>query len=183
MKIAVIGWGSLIWNRRDLKIAEDWITGGGPTLPIEFSRVSKDCRLTLVIDHVNGVEVKTRYAISSFSNLHDAIENLRIREDAESSKPIGYINLRNGQNRAKGAAGAETIRAWARDAQVEAVIWSDFQPNFKEQTECEFSVDNGVRYLLNLPRRARENAFDYIRKAPEEVDTPLRRKLSEWRLI
>ena len=64
MKIAVIGWGSLIWSKRDLEIEGDWIIGGGPVLPLEFSRVSKDGRLTLVIDHTNGVAVTTSYAIS-----------------------------------------------------------------------------------------------------------------------
>ncbi len=38
MKIAILGWGSLIWDRRDLQIAGDW-QQGGPVLPIEFSRI------------------------------------------------------------------------------------------------------------------------------------------------
>lgn len=50
MKIACLGWGSLIWNPGDLKIkTEDWFSGG-PILPIEFVRISTDKRVTLVID-------------------------------------------------------------------------------------------------------------------------------------
>lgn len=41
MKIVVLGWGSLIWNPGDLKINSEW-QKDGPTLPIEFARVSSD---------------------------------------------------------------------------------------------------------------------------------------------
>ena len=51
MKIAVLGWGSLIWNKGNLRLTTNW-TDGGPILPIEFSRISDDGRLTLVIDDV-----------------------------------------------------------------------------------------------------------------------------------
>ena len=44
MKIAILGWGSLVWDSRQLPHSGEWHTGG-PVLPIEFSRVSKDGRL------------------------------------------------------------------------------------------------------------------------------------------
>jgi hypothetical protein len=43
MKIAIVGWGSLIWDPRDLHLAT-------AILPIEFSRISDNGRLTLVVD-------------------------------------------------------------------------------------------------------------------------------------
>ncbi|MGB4774913.1 MAG: hypothetical protein WBP45_07070 [Daejeonella sp.] len=49
MKIACIGWGSLIWNPKNLQIQKQWFNDG-PILPIEFSRQSNDGRITLVID-------------------------------------------------------------------------------------------------------------------------------------
>ena len=49
MKIAILGWGSLIWNQNGLPVKGQW-KKNGPVLPIEFSRVSRDGRLTLVID-------------------------------------------------------------------------------------------------------------------------------------
>lgn len=60
LKIVILGWGSLIWNPRGLPREGPW-EEGGPSFPIEFSRVSNDCRLTLVIDPVNGAQVMTRY--------------------------------------------------------------------------------------------------------------------------
>ncbi|HOW68396.1 MAG TPA: hypothetical protein P5055_13320 [Candidatus Paceibacterota bacterium] len=58
MSIAILGWGSLIWNPRDLPITGDW-QGDGPVLPIEFTRISDNGRLTLVIDERHGVDVPT----------------------------------------------------------------------------------------------------------------------------
>ena len=45
VKFAVLGWGSLIWDPRELKIAAKFAPNG-PLLPIEFCRVSKDGRFT-----------------------------------------------------------------------------------------------------------------------------------------
>jgi hypothetical protein len=39
MSIAMLAWGSLIWNPRDLPISGEW-RQAGPVLPIEFSRIS-----------------------------------------------------------------------------------------------------------------------------------------------
>ena len=50
MKIAILGWGSLLWQPKDLQFDKEigW-SKNGPMLPIEFARISKDGRLTLVI--------------------------------------------------------------------------------------------------------------------------------------
>jgi len=62
-KIAVIAWGSLVWDKRSLRIA-DKFECTGPRLPIEFCRISGDGRLTLVIDETNGAECPTYQACS-----------------------------------------------------------------------------------------------------------------------
>lgn len=49
MKIAVLGWGSLIWDQGNLQINDDRWHTAGPLLPIEFARISGGSRLTLVI--------------------------------------------------------------------------------------------------------------------------------------
>lgn len=49
MKIVCLGWGSLVWDPKELLIDGHWNTDG-PLLPIEFCRQSQDGRLTLVID-------------------------------------------------------------------------------------------------------------------------------------
>ena len=78
MKIAILGWGSLIWLPKDLNF--DTNSGwkeNGPVLPIEFARISQDGRLTLVITP-NGTEVTTLYSVSSFDSLDLATQRIKI---------------------------------------------------------------------------------------------------------
>src|SRR5260370_9698520 len=99
MKIAILAWGSLLWEKGDrpLDTAFDWAPSG-LKLPIELSRVSesRNGALTLVIDPKNGVEIPTYFAVSSLQNLNEAISNLRKREHT-SSRFIGYVNCRSGK--------------------------------------------------------------------------------------
>jgi hypothetical protein len=53
MRIAVLGWGSLIGDPGDMALA-DRFEPNGPQLPLEFSRISNNGRLTLVIDETAG---------------------------------------------------------------------------------------------------------------------------------
>ena len=46
--IACIGWGSLIWDRRNLDVDGHW-RADGPILPVEFARQSSNGRITLVL--------------------------------------------------------------------------------------------------------------------------------------
>jgi hypothetical protein len=43
MKIAILGWGSLVWDPRELNVADEFNVVG-PTLPIEFCRISGNQR-------------------------------------------------------------------------------------------------------------------------------------------
>jgi hypothetical protein len=174
MKIVFLGWGSLIWNSNGLSIKGDW-QRGGPALPIEFSRISKDRRLTLVIDEVNGVDVITRYALSSRTDVKEAVEDLRIRE-CTSQDFIGFLDLTERTTDSTRSLITKQIRDWAMEAGIDAVIWTALTPNFEQKTGKQFSVDRAVTYLQGLSGADRENAFDYIRKAPEEVNTPLRKR-------
>lgn len=135
MKIAILGWGSLIWDPRELNLAAGW-QEGGPVLPIEFSRISADGRLTLAIDERNGVYVSTRYATSSLTDLDESIADLQRREGTSNRNRIGSMGLNHNRqnpgtpsNRVR-----ERIRAWAEHNDFDAVIWTALEANFDERT-------------------------------------------------
>jgi hypothetical protein len=179
MKIAILAWGSLIWDQRTLRLDGNWQTGG-PILPIEFSRVSSDGRLTLVIDPHHGVPVTTRFAPSAFTNLNDAISNLREREGT-SSERIGFVNLlantEREYSRQQHPAACESIKAWAQANDWQAVIWTALVSNFESDGRPPFSTPAAVAYVNSLTGKTQACALEYVNRAPVEVDTPVRRQL------
>jgi hypothetical protein len=54
-------------------------------------------------------------------------------------------------------------------------IWTALGPRFEKEAGERFSVDATIRYLLTLPMPTRTRALEYIRNAPEEVVTPVRK--------
>lgn len=49
MAVVCLGWGSLIWDPRDLPLVSGWFDDG-PLLRVEFTRQSANGRMTLVIE-------------------------------------------------------------------------------------------------------------------------------------
>lgn len=185
MSIAIIAWGSLVWDPRSLPCKGEW-EPGGPELSIEFSRVSKDCRLTLVVDGENGVLVGTRFVTSKRRNLRDAIADLRDREGTIWSR-IGYVDITHGTNSAQAFPQPEPtfslIEAWVKEKGFDAAVWTALPSSFKKETGDIFSVDVAASYIRRLPNTARRIAVEYFEKAPPEVSTPLRRHLAEEGII
>ena len=177
MKIAILGWGSLIWDKRDLPIIGGWQTGG-PVLPIEFSRISKDGRLTLVIDEQNGKDVTTRFALSELENLDDAIAILRSRESNPPKERIGFVDLLANAERQESRQchpkACDQIKSWAQANGWQAVIWTALISNFNDKRGVQFSEAAAIAYLSGLTGETKMRAFEYIRRAPPEVDTPVR---------
>ena len=172
MKIAILGWGSLIWDPRELHYRGRWYRNG-PTLPIEFSRISSDGRLTLVIDEKNGAQVVTRYSFSSLPDLKQAISDLNAREGRPGSERIGFIELKtntsNPDAKAAHPIAFERIRAWGIEKKLDAVIWTALGPNFDDRRKKPFSPQEAVKYLGEM-----KAALEYVRRAPKEVVTSVR---------
>ena len=179
MKIAVLGWGSLIWDPGTLRLVGHWMEGG-PSLPIEFSRISDNGRLTLVIDEAHGVDVPTRYAWSAFSDLDKAIADLQKREGSSARNRIGFIDIASGltceRARANHPLACARILEWSKGQHLDAVIWTAIGPRFQEKTSVPFSVEAAVRYLVGLQEPRRALAIAYICSAPADVVTPVRTK-------
>jgi ribosomal protein S16 len=174
-QIAVIGFGSLIWDPRNLKLKFEWYSDG-PVLPIEFSRISSDGRLTLVIDEENGTEVQTLYAFMDTASLEEAVMSLKEREGT-NIRNIGYycpaivVNQRSKQS----AKTQSRINDWLHEKGFHAVIWTDLASNFEEKQKTPFSIDAAFYYVnTEIPENIKSKAIEYINKSP--IQTQFRKK-------
>jgi hypothetical protein len=171
MKTAVLGWGSLIPHPRDLSLKSGWNTGG-PELEIEFSRISTDGRLTLVIDPMHGSKVKTLYAESGKDVLAEAVENLRLREGTTVDR-IGVCS-----KGVKSPGMPTPICDWLARSRFEAVIWTNLETNYKQRRSKDFSVEDAYDYLESLSPAGKANARNYINETPKQTNTKLREYLT-----
>ena len=169
MKIAILGWGSLIWDSRDLCIDGEW-HDDGPELPIEFARISGHDRLTLVL-RKGEKNVRTLWVHSGLNDLEYAICNLKKREGTKRDS-IGYIDLNSGYCCCNVIPKVvDSIKDWAREKNLDAVIWTDLPSNFEDRRGL-FTDVNVIAYLRCLKDQC--NAEEYIRKAPCQIRTRMR---------
>lgn len=167
-RIAVLGWGSLIWNPDTLDCAGRW-ERGGPTLKLEFSRISGGNRLTLVVDPDHGRDCETYYVLSGRRTIAEAIENLRTREDMPFTRRIGVARA-FGAVKAVDEATGRTMRTWTREKGFDATIWTDLEPNFPK-FGLAYSAPEAERWLKSLEPAQRAEAHRYIANAPPTVRT------------
>lgn len=181
-RIAVLGWGSLLWDRRKEfdDQHEPW-QFDGPDLKLEFSRISasRGGALTLVIDSKNGQSCRSAYAISRRADPDDAIADLRCREGT-LMRHVGFY-FSDGSRRGLSDI-PETVPPWAEIHDFDAVVWTGLPSNFEKETGEVFSVANAIKHLRSLDGGRKESAAEYISRALALVDTPLRRalKTEQW---
>lgn len=174
MNIAILGWGSLLWDRDsafDDQIGE-WKLGG-PELPLEFSRISKkrSDALTLVIDTLNGTNCSVAYAMSKRKSPDDAICDLRSREGT-IIKRIAYHFLDGSRNGEPDVP--DSIKTWGCAKGFEVVIWTGLSSNFPCDKKPEFSIDAALAHLKGLSPEGKAKAAEYIWRAPDFIKTKLR---------
>ena len=178
MKIAFLGWGSLIWDPRELKV-KGWWKKDGPFLPIEYARISKDGRLTLVI-HPKVKRVRTLWTYSSYNNIHKAIRNLRMREGIKLKhiSRIGHVSIYNDNiNNHAAYCVAGLVKKWAIRKGIGTVIWTDLQENFMSKLDVDFSENAAIDYLRGLTKDEKERARQYIQETPWQIVTHLRTRI------
>lgn len=172
MKIACLGWGSLLWDPQDLLIDKQWNING-PMLPIEFCRQSGNGRLTLVIDQ-DSEPIKVLWSLMITRDLELAIESLRAREGIPKGRREDYI----GVLRTDEATGADSIKnvliQWLQEVGLDAVIWTNLPSKFNEVNDKKPSKEEAVAYLQGLEGDTRAFAEEYIRRAPMQIMTAYR---------
>ena len=179
MKIACLGWGSLIWQPKNLLIQNKWFEDGA-ILPIEFTRQSDNGRMTLIIDE-KALPVRTLWALMATDDLQIAIESLRIREDTPDLDLIHSVKV---SNRPKDAT-RKTIVKWLKSLNLAAAIWTGL--SFSGHTgNNRPRIDDVITHLNNLLGNNKDLAEEYIRKAPKQIDTEYRRRIEKefgWTFI
>jgi hypothetical protein len=183
--IAILGWGSLCYQWQGLSLVQPvrWRLAG-PTLPIEFSRKSKEGErkdiLTAVIDETNGEDVPTRISVSSLSTLNDVKDELRIREGRTRASWISSFDRDGNQLGETSHEIAQRIRDWLMTTDSDAVVWTAIPPDFGGR---QFTIAAAIRHFCDLDQAKKQDARNYIARAPDEVDTPLRRALRDAGLL
>lgn len=173
MKIACLGWGSLIWNPQSLLIIREWFQDG-PILPIEFARQSNDGRLTLVITE-SAQPVRTLWALMATTDLEIARKSLLSREGINENKLDTFIGCIKSDENTKDETEL-IIKEWAIKLKLDAVIWTNLPPKFNNQNNQEPSLEEAIEYLNSLDVNKRATAEEYIRKTPKQIDTSFRRR-------
>ena len=147
-------------------------------LPVEFSRISQDDRLTLVI-HPGSEDQVTLWALSACATLQDAREELRNREKTSSDN----IHSLDRDGRLEGAPPPHIVHSvseWlAQHQDVQAVLWTGLRSNWEKKKGCVFTVDRAVNHLLELESKANvfKPAREYVTRAPSSINTPVRRAM------
>ncbi len=181
MRIGILGWGSLLWEGgREFDVWHDPWQDDGPYLKIEFSRISQRRlgALTLVIDPEHGSVTTVAWCLSRRERLEDAICDLRCREDT-TTENIGRARV-DGQAASPDPTEIEgPIVIWARSKRLDAVVWTALKSNFAKKANRPFSVNDVVAYVKTLCPAGKAKAAEYVWRAPEFVQTPVRSALQQ----
>jgi hypothetical protein len=173
MKIACLGWGSLVWNPGDLPIAGDW-RPDGPTLPVEFARQSRDGRMTLVI--ADGAMPLTVFWSELKARSPDEARNvLGEREGVPRANIPSSIGLWEPGSAPLDAV-TRVIADWATAAKLHCVVWTALSPKFGDKAVTP-SVDQVIAYLSGLEGEQRRRAEEYVRRAPAKMATAYRQRI------
>ncbi len=167
-RIACLGWGSLVWDPRELPIQREWFEDG-PFVQVEFARKSSDGRITLVLTP-SARAVRSLWAVMDLTEVSGAREALRTREGIPKPGADKIAEWTCGQEVPNMIV---DLPQWAAARGVEAVIWTALPPKFDACNEPTLS--QVVDYLSGLTGNARDNAERYIRLTPRQIDTSYRR--------
>ncbi len=180
-EVAIIGWGSLLWDLDDLdpKVNGEWHIGEGPQLPLEFVRISPKRKQSLVVvtDLQHGAPCGSSYIKSKRTNIEAAIDDLAARERTKADE-IGAVSDQQ-IYQAKHPEIAKLVQDWLKTSPCEAAIWTDLSANFELETGLPFDVDTAISYLKTLKGESLLEAKRYIDFAPPQVVTPLRNALNK----
>lgn len=178
--IACLGWGSLVWDPRDLPCGGNW-QSDGPLLPLEFARESgakngeRGDRITLVICP-GHVRVRALWVLLDVVDLNEARQRLAVREgipDKNLASGVGFVDCTSGE---MNGLEADTISAWASAIGLRGVVWTNLRCKFNGRTDMPTEMEV-LAFLRDLKADKRAIAEGYVRQAPRQIDTAYRRAI------
>lgn len=180
--IACLGWGSLVWDPRELAIQRRWFEDG-PLIHVELARQSQDGRITLVLTN-SATPVRSLWAVMDSTDLAAARSGLRKREgipEKNEDRHIGSWSV--GQ---PSPASIPFLTEWASAHGITHVIWTNLPPKFDGEEGVLPSCEQVVQYLAGLVGAQREVAERYVRFTPRQIDTAYRRHIEatlQWTVL
>lgn len=171
MRIACLGWGSLIWKSGDLPVVGQWLEDG-PSLPVEFSRVGEAGELATALC-ADAASIPVFWAWLGCHDLAEACSALKKREGIPSDRHDGVGSLLVTD------AGPGPLRAWAAARGIQALVWTALPPRIHGIEGRLLSVQDALAYLGGLRGEALEHARDYLTRVPAQIDTPIRRAVRD----
>ena len=175
-KIAILGWGSLLWDESQSEFAErhdEWRLDG-PVLRLEFSRksASRLNALTLVIDPLHGQECQVAYTMSKRASPEGAIADLRSREKTKEEN-IGCIIADGSRRQGRHSKSIDVISQWAKEKGFDVVLWTDLPGSFDDVTKDGFAKA-ALNHVQRLSPQGKAMAAEYVWRAPDFIVTQLR---------
>lgn len=168
--IACLGWGSLIWDPRDLPLSSEWLEDG-PLVNVEFARESNDGRVTIVL-YPGARPVPSLWARMEATDVEQARHDLGSREGIPKRRWPELV----GAWPQDSSECIDGLEEWARARELDAVVWTALSSNFEDGRPLG---DQVIGHLRSLDGSKREKAEEYILRAPRQIDTELRRRIEE----
>jgi hypothetical protein len=170
---ACLGWGSLVWDWRDLPIRSPWFVDG-PLVQVELARQSRNGRITFVMDSETP-PVRSLWALLNVADMAAARYALGAREGIPEKDHAKWIGTwQAGDDALPGTV--LDLRDWARQKDIDGVVWTSLPPKFDNQ-QRKPTMEEIVSYLSGLSGAERTCAEEYVRKAPSQVATPYRHRI------
>ena len=177
-RIGCVGWGSLLWDPRSLPMAGAF-RDDGPRLPIEFSRVARDGRVTLVIDP-DAAPIPTYWVPLDVPDVNAAVEALGRRERIGADRWREWIGLQTREHLGSGASGVrEGVGRWLADSDADALVWTALPRRCPDGRFAAPSDEELLSHLRALEGESLRRAEEYVRRAPAAVRTPRRARFEQ----
>ena len=176
MRIACLAWGSLFWDPRTLPHEPPFYSDGFP-LPIEFSRVSLDGRVTLIIDPAAPVR-PTLWVRMTSTSLDGAVRGLGEREKITPPRWDDWVgrHVRGEPLHATAQPRPifEDLDAWLEARGLDAAVWTALPARSASGEAGDPGRAALEAHLRGLEGEARRRAEEYIRRTPESIRPPRR---------